>query len=83
MMRVESIEISSQRLSTLPRPKTVRIDVTCRFSPSSVSRGKKSQPWRRMIAPANPRASVASSGRNTSTPGAMSGSFATTFGLAW
>jgi hypothetical protein len=61
----------------------VRIDVTCRFSPSRVSRGKNSHPWRRMIAPANPRAPVASSGRNTSTPGAMSGSFSTTFGLAW
>ncbi len=40
MMRVESIEISSQRLSTLPRPKTVRKPCTCRFRPSNMRMGK-------------------------------------------
>ena len=55
----------------------------CRLMPSSVSSGKKNQPWLRPNQPRKPRRSSTTSDVHATTPGAMSGSEPCWLGLAW
>ena len=74
---------SVHRCSTFSRPSRCWKPRRCRFRPSSVSSGKNSQPWRRVMSACRPRALTASSSRKEIVSTSMSGSLPTLFGLAW
>ena len=77
-----SMPISSPRLSTLPRPKTVRRPWMCRLMPSSRGSGRRASPaaGEPAVAGRSPRA-ASSSGRDE--VGVDVGVLADVFGLAW
>ncbi|MNW57889.1 hypothetical protein D3C74_357220 [compost metagenome] len=67
----------------LAEERSDRIEIMCRLMPSSVSSGKNSQPWWRVMRARKPFCSAALSSRNEMVSVSMSGSLPTRFGFAW
>ena len=70
-------ESSVKRCFTGPRANRCFRPSACRFRPSSVSSGKNSHPWRRVIQACSPFAFAASSSMNETVSISMSGSLPT------